>query len=44
MDYVMAALQGFNGDYYVPGSFQCVNKSRFVQLDTITIYNKINIL
>jgi hypothetical protein len=41
MDYVMSALDGFNGDYYVPGSFNCSNNTRYFQIDalrTITNY------
>jgi hypothetical protein len=41
MDYVIAALNGFNGDYYVPGSFNCTNNTRWFQVDamrTITNY------
>lgn len=35
MDYVMSALNGFNGEYYVPGTFNCVNNTRYFQLDLI---------
>jgi hypothetical protein len=40
MDYVMSALDGFNGDYYVPGSFNCTNNARYFQIDVMrTITN-----
>ena len=34
MDYVMSALDGFNGEKYVPGSFPCANNTRFFERDT----------
>ena len=33
MDYVMSALDGFNGEYYVPGSFACANNTRYFERD-----------
>ena len=33
MDYVMSALDGFNGDYYVPGAFNCANNTRYFEQD-----------
>jgi len=33
MDYVMSALDGFNGEYYVPGSFSCANNTKYFERD-----------
>lgn len=40
MDYVMSALDGFNGDYYVPGSYNCTNNTRYFQIDVLRTYTK----
>ena len=29
----MSALDGFNGDYYVPGAFNCANNTRYFEQD-----------
>lgn len=33
MDYVMAAVNGFNAEYYVPGSFNCSNFTKYFEID-----------
>lgn len=33
MDYFLAALDGANGEYYVPGSFPCANNTKYFEID-----------
>lgn len=33
MDYVMSALDGANGEYYVPGTFPCANNTKYFEID-----------
>lgn len=35
MDYVISAFEGFNLDYYVPGSNRCVFLSKDTELDVL---------
>ena len=34
MDYVISALAGFNSEAYLPGSFACVNNTKYFEIDT----------
>ncbi len=35
MDYIMAAVKGFDADYYVPGSFNCSNFTKYFEIDAV---------
>ena len=44
MDYVIAALNGFRSDYYVPGTMDCAYTTKYTQIEFMRMYTYLTTL